>query len=85
VPESAVDELLRRIAYERDAAWAAKHAVLRVSGMKEIAHFGACVREHARHAEELAQLVRAVDRRRARLSSLESLRAASCAPREAAA
>jgi len=64
VPESTVDELLQWIAYERDAAWAAKLSVLRVRGFREIAHFGACVREHERHAEELAQLVRAVDRRR---------------------
>ena len=65
VPESTVDELLQWIAYERDAAWAAKLAVLRASGLRDIAHFGVCVREHERHAEELAQLVRAVDRRRA--------------------
>ena len=62
MPEPTVEDLLYWIACERDAAWAAKLSVLRVRGFQEIAHFGACVREHERHADELAQLVRAVDR-----------------------
>ncbi len=64
LPGCTVDELLQWIGYERDAAWAAKLAVLRVGGRDDIAHFGACVCEHERHAEELTQLVRAVDRER---------------------
>jgi hypothetical protein len=64
VPESTVEHLLHWIACERDAAWAAKLAVLRTRDFQEIAHFGACVREHERHADELAQLVRAIDRYR---------------------
>jgi hypothetical protein len=64
VPEPTVEDLLHWIACERDAEWAAKLAVLRTRDFQEIAHLGACVREHARHAEELAQLVRAVDRYR---------------------
>jgi hypothetical protein len=62
VPESAescVAELLRWIAYERDAAWAAKLAILRMQTRDDIALFGTFLREHDRHAEELAQLVRA--------------------------
>jgi hypothetical protein len=58
-----VGELLRWVAYERDAAWAARLAVLRVGRLEDIAHFGACLREHDRHAEELAQLVRATSPR----------------------
>jgi hypothetical protein len=64
VPESPVDELERWIAYERDAEWAAKLAVLRARDLDEIAYFGACVREHARHADELTQLVKAIDPKR---------------------
>jgi hypothetical protein len=64
VPEGSLRELLQWVAYERDAAWAAKLAVLRARDLDEVAYFGACVREHERHAEELTQLVRAVDRGR---------------------
>jgi len=60
VPESpATSELLRWIAYERDAAWTAKLAIVRARRREDIAHFGACLREHDRHAAELGQLVRA--------------------------
>jgi len=62
VPEPTVEDLLHWIACERDAQWAAKLAVLRTRDFQELAHLGACVREHERHADELAQLVRAVDR-----------------------
>jgi hypothetical protein len=64
VPESTIEELLQWIAYERDAAWAAKLSVLRARDFQDIAHFGGCVREHERHADELAQLARAIDRHR---------------------
>lgn len=60
VPESAAAaELLRWIAYERDAAWTAKLAIVRARRREDIAHFGACLGEHDRHAAELSQLVRA--------------------------
>jgi hypothetical protein len=59
VPESpAAAELLQWVAYERDAAWTAKLAILRARRIEDIAHFGACLREHDRHADELAQLAR---------------------------
>jgi hypothetical protein len=64
VPESFVDELVHWIAAERDAAWAAKLAILRMQTREDIALFGAHLREHDRHADELAQLVRAVEPRR---------------------
>jgi hypothetical protein len=63
VPESTVGELLQWIACERDAAWAAKLAILRARALEDISYFGACLREHDRHAEELAQLVRAASPR----------------------
>ena len=54
-PESHTgSNLLRWVAYERDAAAAAKLAILRASGCESIRHFGACLREHDRHAAELA-------------------------------
>src|SRR5208337_5027608 len=56
-----VRDLLDWIAYERDAAWTAKLAILRAHRLADIAHFGACLREHDRHAEELASLARLVD------------------------
>jgi hypothetical protein len=60
VPEPGItDELLRWIAYERDAAWTAKLAILRAKRVEDITLLGACLREHDRHANELAQLVRA--------------------------
>lgn len=62
VPESpATAELLRWIAYERDAAWTAKLAILRARRREDIAHFGACLQEHDRHADELALLTRLTD------------------------
>jgi hypothetical protein len=63
VPESPATtaELLRWIAYERDAAWTAKLAILRARRREDIAHFGACLREHDRHAGELALLARLTD------------------------
>jgi hypothetical protein len=64
VPESSVDELLRWIAAERDAAWAAKLAILRVQTREDIALLAAHLQEHERHAQELAQLVRAAEPRR---------------------
>jgi hypothetical protein len=64
MPESSIAELLRWIAFERDAAWAAKLAILRMQTRDDIALFGGFLREHDRHAEELAQLVRAADPRR---------------------
>jgi hypothetical protein len=54
-------ELLRWVAYERDAAWSAKLAILRARRREDIAHFGGCLREHDRHATELAMLARLVD------------------------
>jgi hypothetical protein len=62
VPEPIAPTLLHWIAYERDAAWTAKLAILRADRLEEIAHFGACLREHERHAEELARLARMIDR-----------------------
>jgi hypothetical protein len=64
VPESSVDELLAWIAAERDAAWTAKLAILRMRTREDIALFGAHLREHERHAQELAQLVYAAEPRR---------------------
>jgi hypothetical protein len=62
VPESpATAELLQWIAYERDAAWTAKLAILRARRREDIAHFGACLREHDRHAGELGLLARLTD------------------------
>jgi hypothetical protein len=62
VPESpATAELLGWIAYERDAAWTAKLAILRARRREDIAYFGACLREHDRHADELSLLVRLMD------------------------
>jgi hypothetical protein len=46
------------IARERDAAWTAKLVVLRVTRLDDIHHFGACVREHQRHIDELARWAR---------------------------
>jgi hypothetical protein len=56
-------DLLRWVAYERDAAAAAKLAILRAAGCESIRHFGACLREHDRHAEELAAWAGAQGRR----------------------
>jgi hypothetical protein len=59
VPESrAAAEMLRWIAYERDASWTAKLAILRAR-VEHVAYFGECMREHDRHADELSQLARA--------------------------
>ena len=59
VPESAlaVQELLRWIGYERDAAWATKLAILRLDRREDIELFGAFLAEHERHATELGQLL----------------------------
>ncbi len=64
VPERSIDELLLWIAYERDAAWATKLAILRAKTREDIALLGAHLREHERHADELAQVVRAAEPRR---------------------
>jgi hypothetical protein len=48
------------IAYERDAAWTAKLAILRLERKEDIAQFGTWLREHDRHADELEQVLRAV-------------------------
>ena len=62
VPESlAAAELLQWIAYERDAAWTAKLAILGARRREDIAHFGACLREHERHTGELTLLARNTD------------------------
>jgi hypothetical protein len=62
VPEFAVTaDLDLWIAYERDAAWTAKLAILRARRREDIAHFGGCLREHDRHATELEMLARLVD------------------------
>jgi hypothetical protein len=61
VPESPASDLFRWIAYERDAAWTAKLAILRARRCQDIAHFGACLREHDRHATELTLLARLAD------------------------
>ena len=65
VPEScaAALELLQWIGYERDAALAAKLAILRVDRREDIELFGAFLAEHDRHAAELAQLLRVTDPR----------------------
>jgi hypothetical protein len=42
------------LARERDAAWTAKLAILRVERLDDIQHFGECLREHQRHVWELA-------------------------------
>jgi hypothetical protein len=58
MPESsATVEALRWLAYDRDAAWTAKLAILGAPCREDIAHFGMCLREHDRHADELAALV----------------------------
>jgi hypothetical protein len=58
-------DFLRWIAYERDAAFSAKLAILRASRCEDIRYFGECLREHTRHVEELTALgrisVRAMD------------------------
>ncbi len=62
VPDSpATVDLHQWIACERDAAWTAKLAILRARRREDIAHFGACLREHERHMDELATLARLVD------------------------
>jgi hypothetical protein len=63
VPESFIGELVQWISAERDAAWAAKLAILRVRTREDIALFGAHLREHDRHADELAHLVRRAEPR----------------------
>jgi hypothetical protein len=59
VPESLADEIARWIAHERDAAYAAKLAILRLERCEDIAHFGRVLGEHERHADELGGLLRA--------------------------
>jgi hypothetical protein len=61
VPEStaAALELLQWIGYERDAAWATKLAIVRLDRREDIELFGAFLAQHHRHAEEIAQLLRA--------------------------
>jgi hypothetical protein len=62
VPEpSRGSELHGWIALERDAAWAAKLAILRAGRAEDIAHFGRCLREHDRHADELGLIARVAD------------------------
>jgi hypothetical protein len=62
VPESTTAaEILQWIAYERDAAWTAKLAILRARRREDIAYFGASLREHDRHTAELALLARLTD------------------------
>lgn len=64
VPESAASlELLQWIGYERDAAWAAKLAILRLDRREDIDRFGAFLAEHDRHAVEISQLLHAADPR----------------------
>jgi hypothetical protein len=59
-PESSGNtETLRWLDYEHDAAWTAKLAILGARRREDIAHFGVCLREHDRHAGDLAALVRA--------------------------
>jgi hypothetical protein len=55
-PPELADVTLQWIAHERDAAWTAKLAILGAPRREDIAHFGACLREHERHARELAVL-----------------------------
>jgi len=43
------------LAYEHEAAWCAKLAILRARSLDHIAHFGACLREHERHGKELSR------------------------------
>lgn len=80
MPDSAAFDLDLWIACERDAVWTAKLAILRARRREDIAHFGACLREHERHAGELELLARADAL--VRLAALRRLRAGS---REAAA
>jgi hypothetical protein len=62
-PESLIRTSLSCwIAYERDAVWTAKLAILRATRADDIRHFGACLDEHNRHAEELTALARVADR-----------------------
>jgi hypothetical protein len=56
-PDSLLSELHHWIACERDAAWAAKLAILRLERSDDITQFGRYLREHERHADELAQLL----------------------------
>jgi hypothetical protein len=58
-PDSLTAELLRWIAYENDAVWTAKLAILRLERVEDIAQFGKWLREHERHAAELARVLRA--------------------------
>jgi hypothetical protein len=68
---SSVDDILPWISRECDAVWTAKLVILRVKDLDAIAHFGACLREHERHAEELAQLLPATIRVHAQANSRE--------------
>ena len=70
-PHSSVDDLLTWISCECDAVWTAKLVILRVKDLDVIAHFGACLREHERHADELAQLLPATIRVHAQANSRE--------------
>ena len=61
-PESPTATDLRYwIACERDAEWTAKLAILSAVRCEDVRHFGECLREHNRHANELLALARMVD------------------------
>jgi hypothetical protein len=57
---TVADEATHWIALERDAAWTAKLAIVRLNDLDDLQHFGECRREHERHIEELAHCVSAV-------------------------
>jgi hypothetical protein len=55
-----IAELRRWIAFENDAVWAAKLAILRLERLEDIAQVGRWLREHERHAEDLARVLRTI-------------------------
>jgi hypothetical protein len=55
-----VQELIRWIELEADAAYATKLAILRADRADDISKLGEWLGQHDRHADELSQLVRAV-------------------------
>jgi hypothetical protein len=55
----SLDQAAAWLDRERDAAWTAKLAVLRVERIADIVHLGDCLRDHQRHIAELAVVARA--------------------------
>ena len=54
----SVDRATTWLDRERDAAWTAKLAILRLERVADILHLGACLRGHESHIAELAEVAR---------------------------